>query len=442
VNYQQALDYINSYTDYEKVGMPHDPAFYDLRRVDELLAYLGNPHHKAGSVHITGTNGKGSVAVMVASALTACGYTAGLYTSPHLHTWRERIRVDGELISEEELARLVERLKPQVEAVNERATYGKLTTFEFLTALAFAYFGQKGVEFQVLEVGMGGRFDATNVITPVVCIITSISFDHMDVLGNSLAEITAEKCGIIKPASTVVVSPQPDEAAEVIRETCRGCGAQLLTVGSEVTWEGLGFDLTRQLLQVQGRRGSYKLSIPLLGQHQLDNAATAVAALEVLADKGFNISREGITKGLGRVSWPGRFQILSRHPLLIVDGAHNIGAARQLKQSIEQYFDFHRAILVMGTSCDKDIASIVSELFPLFDKVMVTRSRHPRAMAPAPLVAEFARHGVKAQVVEDVPSALSQALALAGDKDLVCVAGSLFVVGEAMEQAARLSLTS
>jgi len=421
--------------------MPHDPAFYDLRRVDELLAYLGNPHQKAGSVHITGTNGKGSVAAMVASALTACGYTTGLYTSPHFHTWRERIKVDGELISEEELARLVESLKPQVEAVNERAAYGKLTTFEFLTALAFAYFGQKGVKFQVLEVGLGGKFDATNVITPVVCIITPISFDHMDVLGSTLAEIAAEKCGIIKPGSTVVTSPQPDEAAEVIRETCRGCGAQLLTVGSDVTWEGLGFDLDRQRLRVQGRRDIYELSIPLLGQHQLDNAATAVAALEVLADKGFNISREGIIDGLGRVSWPGRFQILSRRPLLVVDGAHNIGAARQLKQSIRQYFDFDRAILVMGTSCDKDIASIISELSPLFDRVIVTRSRHPRAMAPAPLAAEFARHGVKAQVVEDVPSALSRALALAGDKDLVCVAGSLFVVAEAMEQAARLSLT-
>jgi len=378
---------------------------------------------------------------MVASALTACGYTTGLYTSPHFHTWRERIRVDGELISEEELARLVTSLKPQVEAVNERATYGKLTTFEFLTALAFAYFGQKGVKFQVLEVGLGGKFDATNVITPLVCIITPISFDHMDVLGNSLAEIAAEKCGIIKPASTVVISPQPDEAAEVIRETCRGCGAQLLTVGSDVTWEGLGFDLDGQRLRVQGRKGSYELSIPLLGQHQLDNAATAVAALEVLADKGFNIPRESVIKGLKQVSWPGRFQILSRHPLLIVDGAHNIGAARQLKQSIQQYFNFDRAILVMGTSYDKDIASIISELFSLFDKVIVTRSCHPRAMAPVPLAAEFARHGVKAEVVEDVPSALSRALALAGDKDLVCIAGSLFVVGEAMEQAARLSLT-
>ncbi len=441
MNYQQVIDYINGYTDYEKIGMPHDPAFYDLRRVDELLASLGNPHLKAGSVHITGTNGKGSVAAMVASVLTASGYTTGLYTSPHFHTWRERIRVDGELVSETELAALVERLKPEVEAVNQRATYGKLTTFEFLTALALAYFGQKGVDFQVLEVGMGGKFDATSVITPVVGIITPISFDHMDVLGTTLAEIAAEKAGIIKPASTVVISPQPDEAAEVIRQTCRGCGAHLLTVGKDVTWEGLSFDLDRQRLRVKGRRDTYELSIPLLGQHQLVNAATAVAALEVLADKGFDISKEGVIKGLNLVSWPGRFQVLSRRPLVVVDGAHNIGAARQLAQSIGQYFNFEQAILVMGTSYDKDIAGIVSELIPLFDKVIVTRSRHPRAMAPAPLAAEFARHGLKAQVAEDVPSALSQALALAGDKDLVCVAGSLFVVGEAMEQAARLSLT-
>jgi len=441
MNYQQALDYIYSYIDYEVVPrLRYNSANYDLRRMGELLARLGNPHLKARSVHIAGTNGKGSIAAMVASALGASGYTTGLYTSPHLNCLNERIRVDGELISDEELVALVERLKPEVEAVDQEATYGRLTTFEFLTALAFAHFEQKGVDFQVLEVGMGGRLDATNVIDPEVCVITSISFDHMDVLGDTLAEIAAEKAGIIKPGSIVVTSPQPDEVAGVIKETCRGCGAQLIMVGSDVTRQGLGFDLARQLLRVEGRKGSYELSIPLLGQHQLDNAATAVAALEVLAGKGLNISREGIINGLGRVSWPGRLQILSHHPLVVVDGAHNIDSARRLKQSIEQYFDFDRAILVIGTSCDKDIASIVSELLPLFDKVIVTRSRHPRAMAPAPLVAEFARHGVKAQAVEGVPSALSQALALAGDKDLLCVTGSLFVVAEAIEQAARLSL--
>jgi dihydrofolate synthase/folylpolyglutamate synthase len=431
VNYQQAIDYINSYTDYEKIGMPHDPAFYDLRRVDELLSLLGNPHRKAGSIHITGTNGKGSVAVMIAAALAAAGYITGLYTSPHFHTWRERIQVDGQLISEDELARLVTELKPQLEAVNDKANYGKLTTFEFLTTLAFAYFGQKGVKFQVLEVGLGGKFDATSVITPLVSVITPISFDHTDVLGNTLAEITAEKCGVIKPDSIVISAPQPPEAAGVIKEACRQRRAKLITVGRDVTWQGLSFALDGQRLRVQGRI-NYQLFLPLLGEHQLVNAATAVAALEVLVDKGFDIPKESVAKGFEQVSWPGRFQILRRRPLLVVDGGHNIGAARSLTQSIKQYLDYERAILVMGTSQDKDIASLVAEVAPLFDEVIVTRSRHPRALALAPLAAAFARHGIKARLADDVTSALSQALALAGENDLVCVAGSLFIVGEAM----------
>jgi dihydrofolate synthase/folylpolyglutamate synthase len=441
VNYQQAIDYINSYTDYEKIGMPHDPAFYDLRRVDELLSLLGNPHRRAGSIHITGTNGKGSVAVMVASALTACGYRTGLYTSPHFYSWRERVQVDGELISEEELARLVTELEPLLEEVNERATYGKLTTFEFLTALAFAYFGQRGVKLQVLEVGLGGKFDATSVVTPLVGVITPIDFDHTDVLGNTLTEIAAEKCGIIKPDSILVTAPQPPEAAAIIEETCRQRRARLITVGKDVTWQGLSFDLDGQRLRVQGRVG-YELFLPLLGEHQLVNAATAVAALEVLADKGFDISRESVFKGFEQVSWPGRFQILRRRPLLVVDGGHNVGAARQLVQSIRQYLDFGRAILVMGTSQDKDIAGLVAELAPLFNRVIVTRSGHPRALAPATLAAEFARQGIKVQLTSDVPSALSQALTLAGEKDLVCVAGSLFVVAEAIEAAAGLFPTT
>lgn len=438
MDYQQAIDYINGYTDYEKVGMPHDPAFYDLRRVDELLSLLGNPHQKATPIHVTGTNGKGSVAVMVASSLTAAGYRTGLYTSPHFHTWRERIRVDGELISEEELARLVTELRPHLEEVNSRAIYGQLTTFEFLTVLAFAYFGQKGARFQVMEVGLGGQFDATSVITPLVEIITPISLDHTDVLGGTIAEIAAEKCGIIKPDSLVVTAPQPPEAAEVIQKTCRERRARLLDVGKDITWQGLGWALDGQRLRVQGRKDSYELFLPLLGEHQQVNAATAVAALEVIADKGFDVSRQKLAKGFEQVSWPGRFQVLRRRPLLVVDGGHNIDAARSLTRSIRQYLDYEHAILVMGTSQDKDIASLVTELAPLFDQVIVTRSQHPRALAPAVLAAEFTRQGVKNQVVSDVPSALSLSLALAGDKDLVCVAGSLFVVGEAMAAAASL----
>ncbi len=442
MDYQQALDYIYSYIDYETMSGPRDAANYDLRRVEELLARLDNPHLKARTVHIAGTNGKGSTAAMIASALTASGYTTGLYTSPHLNDLRERIRVDGKSISEEELVTQVERLKPEVEVVDQKATYGRLTTFELLTALAFAHFKLKGADFQVLEVGLGGRLDATNVVNPEVCVITSISFDHTEILGDSLAELATEKAGIIKPGSTVVTSPQLDEVARVIDETCLNCGAQLIRAGSDVTWRGLSFDLNKQLFQVKGRLGSYQLSIPLLGQHQLANAATAVATLEVLAGKGFSISRNNIIDGLARVSWPGRLQVLSHHPIVVVDGAHNPDSARRLKQSLNEYFDFDRAILVIGASLDKDIAGIVSELTPLFDKVIVTRSRHPRAMAPAPIAAEFARCGVEAQVVEDVPSAVSLALTQARAQDLICVAGSLFVVGEAIEQVNVHALAS
>ncbi len=441
MDYQQAIDYLASYTDYEIVPrLAHNAANYDLRRVEELLSRLGNPHLRARSVHIAGTNGKGSVAAMMASVLTTAGYSTGLYTSPHLHTWRERIRINGELISEAELAALVEELKPEAETVNREATYGRLTTFELLTTLALAHFAAKEADFQVLEVGMGGKFDATNVINPEVSVITAISLDHTEVLGNTLAEITVEKAGIIKVGSVVVTSPQPDEAARVIAEICLSREAQLIKVGSDVTWQSLGFNDNQQRLRVVGRLGIYELSIPLLGWHQLVNAATAVAALEVLDGKGFNLSQGSIANGLARVSWPGRLQVLGNHPLIVVDGAHNPDAARRLRESLEQYFHFDHAILVIGASDDKDIAGVVSELSPVFDKVIVTHSHHPRPMAPAAIVAEFTKHGVETQVVDNVPSALTEALALAGDRDLICVAGSLFVVAEAIEQVSGGSL--
>ncbi len=441
-HYQQALDYIYSYIDYEREPTrPRSEARYDLRRMDELLARLGNPHLKARTVHIAGSKGKGSVAAMIASVLTASGYITGLNTSPHLHTFNERIRVDDKLISDEELVALVDKVRPEAEVVHKKATYGQLTTFEVTTVLAFTYFALKGADFQVIEVGLGGRLDATNVVQPEVCIITSISFDHMEVLGNTLTEIATEKAGIIKPSNIVITSPQVEEVNQVFEQTCLNRKAKLLRVGRDVTWQSLGFDSSRQSLQVKGRLGSYELTIPLLGQHQLENAATAVAALETLAEKGFRVSQDSITKGLAQVSWPGRLQILNRRPLVVVDGAHNPYSAGKLRQALEQYFDFDRAILIIGTSADKDIAGIVSELVPLFDKVIATHSIHPRAMPTAPVVAELSRQGVKAEATEDISEALPLALRWAGEKDLICVTGSLFVVAGAIEQAEVLGLT-
>jgi dihydrofolate synthase/folylpolyglutamate synthase len=440
--YQQALDYIYSFVDYEREPRPRDAALYDLRRMDELLARLGNPHLKTKSVHIAGTKGKGSVAAMVASVLAASGHVTGLYTSPHLITFNERIRVNDRLIADDEVVALVDRLKPEVTVVNEKATYGLLTTFEIMTALAFTYFAQKASDFQVIEVGLGGRLDATNVIRPEVAVITSISFDHMEVLGHTLREIATEKAGIIKPNGVVVTSPQADEAIRVIEQTARDCRAKLVKVGTDITWQSLGFDATRQSLRVKGRLGSYELTIPLLGAYQLENAATAVAALEVLVEKGYGVSQDSLRRGLSRVDWPGRLQVLSHHPLVVADGAHNPYSAGKLREALQQYFKFDRAILIVGTSSDKDIAGIVAELVPLFDRIIVTRSIHPRAMAAAPLVAEFSRHGIKAEATDDISTALRLALAMAKENDLVCIAGSLFVVAGAIEQAKTLGLTA
>jgi dihydrofolate synthase/folylpolyglutamate synthase len=437
MDYEQALDYISGYTDYEKVPLPHALGSYDLRRVEELLDRLGNPHLKGRSVHIAGTNGKGSTAAMIASVLTSSGCTTGLYTSPHLSTIRERFRVDGHLISQADFASITTRLKPEVEVVNLKASYGELTTFELLTALAFIYFEMKGVDPQVLEVGMGGKFDATNVVRPEVCVITSISLDHTEVLGESLATIAAEKAGIIKPGSMVVLAPQPDEVVTVIRGICRRQQAGLVMVGRDITWKSLGFDGRQQLLEVMGRRDSYRIHMPLLGDYQMENAASAVAALEVLKEKGFAISRDNIVKGLAQVSWPGRFQVLRQRPWLVVDGAHNPDAARKLRLSLNQYFEFSRSILVMGASGDKNVSSLVSELAPLFDEVIVTRSGHPRAMETVRLKTIFQEQGVEAQVAETVPKALSLAMSRAEAQDLVCVSGSLFVVAEAIRWVNR-----
>ncbi|MFC2069415.1 bifunctional folylpolyglutamate synthase/dihydrofolate synthase [Chloroflexota bacterium] len=438
MEYQEAITYLTSYTDYEVVPrLAHNADNYDLRRVEELLSHIGNPHLKARSIHIAGTNGKGSVAVMVASVLAASGYIAGLYTSPHLHTWRERIRVNGKLISEEELTSLVEELRHKVELVNQKATYGRLTTFELLTALAFTYFHLKVADFQVLEVGLGGKFDATNVIIPEISVITSISFDHIEVLGKTLTDIASEKAGIIKPRGIVVTSPQLDEVTQVIEKTCIANGSRLIKVGSDVTWQDLGSKYDQQLIKVDGRLGHYKISLPLLGSYQLQNTATAVAVLEVLSEKGFNISMDSIITGLACVSWPGRLQIINRQPLIIADGAHNPDAAHRLCESLRQYFNYDQAILVFGSSDDKDISGVVNEFVSLFSQVIVTCSNHPRVRAPAAVLGEFTKRHMSAEIAVDVPMALDRAMTLAGEKDLVCVTGSLFIVAEAIETINR-----
>ena len=434
MNYQQAEDYILSFTDYEKIpGIAYTAANYDLRRMEKLLQPLGNPHLGTRTVHIAGTKGKGSTAAMVAQVLVTSGYKTGLFTSPHLHTLRERIRVDGNLVSEAEFASIVTSLEPIVKEINQESAYGQLTTFEILTAVVFAYFKKSLVNFQVLEVGLGGRLDATNVVKPDVCVLTSISLDHTEVLGSSVTKIAAEKAGIIKPGCIVVSSPQTEEASKLIETVCRQQGAELIQVGKDITWYRRSGDLHQQSLVVHSETGRYDITIPLLGDHQMENAATAVATLEALKYLGIRLPTEDIVQGLNQVNWPGRLQILSHNPMIVVDGAHNAYSMRKLTEAIKELFDYSSCFIIFGTSCDKEIGGMIQELKSFTHHITITSSSHPRAASTSTLAEEFAKPGMKIEIAQSTPAALSQALSRARAKDLILVTGSLFIVAEAID---------
>ena len=434
MNYSQAEDYLNGFINYEQIpGISFAQPGYSLAHVEELLKRIGDPQLAARTIHIAGTKGKGSVAAMIAQVLSSSDNKTGLYISPHLLNLRERISIDGTLISEDEFAAAVAEVKPSIESMKRDTSFRQLTYFEALTVLAFAYFKKKRVDFQVLEVGLGGRLDATNVAWPIACVITSVSLDHTQILGNSLEEIAREQAGIIKPGCWVVLSPQPEEAGSVISDICNEKKAKVVKVGRDITWHKIGHDLSHQSLVIEGRRHNYHVTIPLLGDFQLENAAAAVGALEILASAGLAISAADIAKGLARVKWPGRFQILQQHPTVLVDGAHNVASMKRLVSNIRAYFGHKRVLLVFGTSCDKDIPGIINELVPLSPQVVITQAAHSRAAPPSTLAAEFSKLGIEAEIAESIPQALSRALSKADRADLVCVTGSLFVVGEALD---------
>ncbi len=440
--FQQALDYIYSFIDYEKQRDSRTRQTWDLTRVTKLLARLGNPHLKAKTVHIAGSKGKGSTASMIASVLTAAGYKTGLYTSPHLHLYNERIRIDSKYISNDEIVALMEKIKPAVEAVNAESPHKEehLSTFEITTALGFCHFAAQKVDFQVIEVGLGGRLDATNIVLPEVSIITSISYEHTDILGDTLTAIAGEKAGIIKEGGTVVVAPQVAEAEQAIITIAQKQKARQISIGKDVTYRSRGFNDITQSLTVAGRLDNYDITIPLLGMFQLDNAATAIGALEVLIEKGYRIPKTRIIEGMARVQWEGRLQVLNRRPLVVTDGAHNQDSVHKLCQALKQYFKYDKSILILGMSADKDISGIVGELAPMFGKVIATRSVHPRSMLTAPIIAEFKKHNIEAKATEDISIALPMALRMATENDLICITGSLFVAAGAIEQAIVLGL--
>jgi len=458
MDYGAAVAYLESLIDYERTPAEARAArLFNLARMERLLERLGNPHKGLSCLHIAGTKGKGSTAAMAASILQTAGYRVGLYTSPHLVSCRERIRVDGSLISESEAAEIVGRLRPHLEAVGE-ADVGQPSFFEAYTAMAFLHFRKRGVDLAVLETGLGGRLDATNVIHPRACGITTIAFDHTRELGSTLAQIAAEKAGIIKPGVAVVCAPQSPEAMQVISAVCRERDSPLLKIGSpeeecDIAVKSAPPSSKGQRITIWGKRGPYEeIVCPLLGEHQAWNAGVAVGMVETLAQGDFQVKAEAIQEGLSRVNWPGRLQILHQQPRIILDGAHDEASAQALTGAVKALFPAARPkgrrggppqaglatsslTLILGVYRDKDVKAIAEALFPLAERVILTAAKSPRATAAEELreVVSGCFAGAALKCAPNVAAALETARAGSRKEDLILVTGSLCLVGEAMQ---------
>jgi dihydrofolate synthase/folylpolyglutamate synthase len=452
---KEALRFLYDRIDYERfVSLP----FRDLKleRMRELLARLGNPQQGIPIVHVAGTKGKGSTSVMIGAALTAAGYRTGVFTSPHLDRIEERTAIDGRPCSEEEFVELVDRLVPVVEGMDREASSnsgadGGPTYFEITTAMALCHFARCRVQAAVLEVGLGGRLDSTNVCLPQVSVITSISLDHTKQLGNTLESIAREKAGIIKPGVPLVSGVTNAGPREVIREVCRQQGARLTELETDFHFQyrpprGLESAPAMGMLDFQylvaGREHSYdRVALQLLGRHQAANAAVALAALAELQGRGFQISPSAIREGLAGVSWPARVELISRRPAIVVDAAHNRASVEALVQVLTESFSVGRRLLVFATTQEKDIRGMLATLLPQFDAVIFTRySNNPRAVPPQELAAVAEElTGRSYPVVANAVEAWQEMVKAATPDDLVCVTGSFFIAAEIRQQLHPLS---
>jgi dihydrofolate synthase/folylpolyglutamate synthase len=414
MEYQQALDYLYSFVSRQYTGQ-HRPE-QNLDRTRDLLAAFGEPQRAFPCVIVAGTKGKGSTSAMIESITRAAGLRTGLWTSPHLHTYRERIQVDRRLIDRADLVRLLEQVRPAVEAMRDEPN-GPPVTFAIGFAIALRYFAEQQVDLAVLEVGLGGRFDSAAVVTPLVAAITSISYDHMAILGDTLAEIAWQKAGIIKPGRPVVSAPQAPEALEAIRHVAAEQGAPLHVVAP--------MDDNYPVPQLRGA-------------FQRENAAVAAEVARLLRQAGLPINEAAIRHGIATTTWPARMELVPGRPAVLIDGAHNGDSIRRLLESIRAEFPNQRLILVFGSSRDKDLDRMLPQLIPAVSAIVLTRSQHPRAQADLdelltrirPLLAH---PDIPLHSTPDVPEAVQQAQALAAPDDLILVTGSLFVAAAARE---------
>ena len=424
--YTEALDYIYDLTKYGmKLG---------LKNINYLLHLLGEPHKKLKVIHVAGTNGKGSTCSFISSILQSDGHKVGLYTSPHLVDFTERIKINNKPIDRKKVCELLERIKPSIEKVANTPSYGHPTFFEVITAMAFLYFFEEQVDFLVLEVGLGGRLDATNVCEPLISVITHVDYDHMDKLGNSLKEIAREKGGIIKPEGIVISSNQYEEAYNEIKKITDEKNSLIYSMGREISYEIVKSDIEGIIFDLKGIYHNYKnLHTPLLGRHQADNAATAITAIETLKIRGVKISEEAIRDGLEKVKWTGRLEIIQNNPTLILDGAHNPSGVEIVRNALKEIFAYGRLILVLAIFADKDCKKMIQIIAPEADLIITTKAKSPRAAPPQVIAKEAAQYVDENKIIvkENIPQAINCALSNSKKDDLICITGSLYTVGEA-----------
>jgi len=443
--YQLALDYLYSFIDHSLTrNFRNSPDNFDLNRMRKMMTILGNPQTKYKVIHVAGTKGKGSTSAFIANVLQEAGYNVGFYTSPHLNDYCERIQVNQIKMSHPNFVDLIDEIRPFIELVEG------ITTFELTTAIAFLYFSKQKIDYAVVEVGLGGRLDATNIVDPMVSVITSLSLDHINVLGDTLAQIAYEKAGIIKPGKPVVISPQKEEAKRVLIRIAEERDSELIEVGEDYLYASSSHNLDGQSFIVWSKDEQLAVSkfiessgrdewvpkrfhIPLLGFHQVQNAATAYAALQVLINSGTKITDLNISNGFQKVVWPGRFEVICKKPFIIIDSAHNRESALRLRLAIDDYFPGIPVTLIFGASEDKDIEGMLAELLPRVKLVVATKSFHPRALEPKIIVEYALKSGKRGYETNSVEEAVDKALELAGNESIILVAGSLFVAAAVRE---------
>lgn len=422
MKYQEAMKYIM------EVG--NFGSNYGLERTYKLLELLDNPQDKLKIIHVAGTNGKGSTTAMITSMLKGAGYKVGMYTSPFLEEFEERIQINGENISKEKFAQLMTKIKYVVDKVIEDG-YNHPTEFEIITVLMFLYFATEKVDFAVVEVGLGGRLDSTNVITPILSVITSISFDHTNLLGNTLEEIAREKAGIIKEGIPTLIYPQEEIVERVLREKCEELGAKLYKINKDDAKlvEIIKKDKIYQLVKVK-LDDEYAVKLPLLGEHQILNLAVALKALEVIKDKAPKLNMESIVKSLATVRWNGRLEIMSDSPYVVIDGAHNIQGITQLDKNIKKYFEYKDMYLILGILADKDVEHMVKVITPKAKKVFTVTPNSMRAETAEELLEEVKKYNESCEAYNAYKNAFEDALKLCKKDDLLLISGSLYMIGE------------